>query len=153
MNSLSRASKASGILCKATLGGLDSRFLSISELMIGLEADLKRLLHHCLNGFHDLSNTNVDESYTFPGTVILVDERPPEPSFDGTSLLIVDGQQGITTLSLLCSSLVEQILSSSQKIEDMRTKPEEMAKARIGACERELVPSVPMGICVIRAPT
>ena len=71
------------------------------------EENIERLLEDCLNGFYNLSRSN-DESYTFLGTLILVSERP-EPSFDGTSLSIVDGQQRLTTLILLCCALVEEL--------------------------------------------
>ena len=70
--------------------------------------NIKRLLEDCLNGFYYLSNSN-NESYTFLGTLILVSERS-EPSFDGTSLSVVDGQQRLTTLILLCCALVEELL-------------------------------------------
>ena len=70
--------------------------------------NIKRLLEDCLNGFYYLSSLNNNESYTFLGTLILVSERP-EPSFDGTSLSIVDGQQRLTTLILLCCALVEEL--------------------------------------------
>ena len=71
------------------------------------EENIKRLLEDCLNGFYYLSNSN-NKSYTFLGTIILVAEKP-EPSFDGTSLSVVDGQQRLTTLILLCCALVEEL--------------------------------------------
>ena len=70
--------------------------------------NIKRLLEDCLNGFYYLSSPNNKESYTFLGTLILVSEKS-EPSFDGTSLSIVDGQQRLTTLILLCCALVEEL--------------------------------------------
>ena len=69
---------------------------------------IKRLLEDCLNGFYYLSKSN-QESYTFLGTIILVEEKP-EHSFDGTSLSVVDGQQRLTTLILLCCALIEKLL-------------------------------------------
>ncbi len=71
------------------------------------EKNIKRLLEDCLNGFHYLSKSR-DESYTFLGTIILASERP-EPSFDGISLSVVDGQQRLTTLILLCCALIEEL--------------------------------------------
>ena len=50
------------------------------------------------------------ESYTFLGTIILVVEKS-EPSFDGNSLSVVDGQQRLTTLILLCCVLIEELFS------------------------------------------
>ena len=73
------------------------------------EGNIKRLLEDCLNGFHYLSESE-SESFTFLGTIILVREKS-EPPFDGTSLSIVDGQQRLTTLILLCCVLMEELLS------------------------------------------
>ena len=73
------------------------------------EENIKRLLEDCLNGFHYLSQTK-DKSYTFLGTIIIVVEKS-EPSFDGTSLSVVDGQQRLTTLILLCCVLIEELFS------------------------------------------
>ena len=73
------------------------------------EDNIKRLLEDCLNGFYFLTQPE-SKSYTFLGTMILVKETS-EPSFDGTSLSIVDGQQRLTTLILLCCVLMEELLS------------------------------------------
>ena len=72
------------------------------------EENIKRLLEDCLNGFYYLSSPKNEESYTFLGTIILVSEKS-EPSFDGTSLSVVDGQQRLTTLILLCCALIEEL--------------------------------------------
>ena len=71
------------------------------------EDNIKRLLEDCLNGFYNLSRSN-NESYTFLGTLILVNENS-ESSFDGTSLSVVDGQQRLITLILLCCALIEEL--------------------------------------------
>ena len=78
--------------------------------------NLKRLLEDCLNGFQRLSQREVRESYTFLGTIILVNEESSEISFDGTSLSIVDGQQRLTTLSLLACALTNEIRTASQML-------------------------------------
>ena len=83
------------------------------------ESNLKRLLEDSLNGFYYLSQHSNQESYTFLGTMILVDDKQSEPSFDGTSLEIVDGQQRITTLSLLCCALLQQIFSNRTDIDSL----------------------------------
>ena len=72
------------------------------------EDNIKRLLEDCLNGFYYLSRPKNEESYTFLGTIILVSEKS-ESSFDGSSLSVVDGQQRLTTLSLLCCALIEEL--------------------------------------------
>ena len=81
--------------------------------------NIKRLLEDCLNGFYYLSSLNNNESYTFLGTLILVSERP-EPSFDGTSLSIVDGQQRLTTLILLCCALVEELFRREEDADHLQ---------------------------------
>ncbi len=70
--------------------------------------NIKRLLEDCLNGFYYLSSPKNEESYTFLGTIILVSEKS-ELSFDGTSLSVIDGQQRLTTLILLCCALIEEL--------------------------------------------
>ena len=76
------------------------------------EENIKRLLEDCLNGFYYLSQSR-DESYTFLGTIILVAETP-EPSFEGTSFSVIDGQQRLTTLVLLCCVLIEELFSRQE---------------------------------------
>ncbi|MDE0688070.1 MAG: DUF262 domain-containing HNH endonuclease family protein [Candidatus Poribacteria bacterium] len=76
------------------------------------EDNIKRLLEDCLNRFYNLSRSST-ESYTFLGTLILVNERS-ESSFDGTSLSVVDGQQRLITLILLCCALVEQLFCQEE---------------------------------------
>ncbi|MDE0315428.1 MAG: DUF262 domain-containing HNH endonuclease family protein [Candidatus Poribacteria bacterium] len=71
------------------------------------EDNIKRLLEDCLNRFYNLSTSN-DDSYTFLGTLILVKEEC-ESSFAGTSLSVVDGQQRLITLILLCCALTEEL--------------------------------------------
>ena len=71
------------------------------------EDNIKRLLEDCLNRFYNLSISN-NESYTFLGTLILVKEES-ESSFNGTSLSIVDGQQRLITLILICCALTEEL--------------------------------------------
>ena len=71
------------------------------------EENIRRLIEDCLNRFHNLSRFD-NESYTFLGTLILVNERS-ESSFAGTSLSVVDGQQRLITLILLCCALIEEL--------------------------------------------
>ena len=69
---------------------------------------IHRLMVDCLDGFYRLSENESDESCTFLGTLILVEEKA-EPTFDGDSLSVVDGQQRLTTLVLIACALIEQI--------------------------------------------
>ena len=90
---------------------------------------IKRLLEDCLNGFYYLSESE-QESYTFLGTIILVEEKP-EHSFDGTSLSVVDGQQRLTTLILLCCALVEELFLRQSDVQDLRASTANWIKREI----------------------
>ena len=91
---------------------------------------IKRLLEDCLNGFYYLSNKSERESYTFLGTLILVREKP-EPSFDGTSLSVVDGQQRLTTLILLCCALIEELFLRQDAVQHLRPSTADWIKREI----------------------
>ena len=91
--------------------------------------NIKRLLEDCLNGFYYLSSPN-NESHTFLGTLILVSEKS-EPSFDGTSLSIVDGQQRLTTLTLLCCALIEELLLQQDKVRHLQESTTSWIKREI----------------------
>ena len=82
------------------------------------EENIKRLLEDCLNGFYYLSQSR-DESYTFLGTIILVVETP-ESSFEGTSFSIIDGQQRLTTLVLLCCVLIEELFARHEDVRHLQ---------------------------------
>ena len=69
---------------------------------------LRRLLADCLNGFHRLS-TSADPEYTFLGSIILATDNRSEPTFDGASLIVVDGQQRLTSLILMACALFQRI--------------------------------------------
>lgn len=69
--------------------------------------NISRLFEDICNGIFQLNSSN--ESYTFLGTIIVVAESDTEPSYDGKSLAIVDGQQRLTTLALTACALVEAI--------------------------------------------
>lgn len=70
--------------------------------------NLKRLLQDCLNGFQRAAESESEE-YTFLGTIILASDQSREHNFDRQPLLIVDGQQRLTTLLLLACALFKAI--------------------------------------------
>ena len=84
------------------------------------KTQIKRLLEDCLNGFFELSK-NQNYKYTFLGTIILVSEKKIEDSFDGKSLSIVDGQQRLTTLILICCALIEELLLHQDDIKHVKS--------------------------------
>lgn len=66
--------------------------------------NLKRLFEDVVAG---LNWRNHDpNSLTFLGSIILLEDIS-EPSFDGVSLSVIDGQQRLTTISLLATQLIE----------------------------------------------
>ena len=69
---------------------------------------LRRLLADCMNGFHRLSASS-DPEYTFLGSIILATDDRSEPTFDGASLIVVDGQQRLTSLILMACALFQKI--------------------------------------------
>ncbi len=76
------------------------------------EEHLNRLIDDCLDGLYQLSQSKnyVRIPYTFLGTIILVkEENKKEPYFNGRSLALVDGQQRVTSLVLLCCVLYEKL--------------------------------------------
>ena len=84
--------------------------------------NIKRLLEDCLSRFaHFCAASGLSrqtESYTFLGTIILVRvQNPADEGFDGTSLIVIDGQQRLTTLSLICCALIETIQGQRTALE------------------------------------
>lgn len=73
------------------------------------ERNIKRLYHDMLNGFQRLSSSTGANAFTFLGAVILVEEETKEEDFSGESVAIVDGQQRLTTLTLIACALCEAI--------------------------------------------
>lgn len=69
--------------------------------------DIERLFESIVNGFSGLKQE--PQSLTFLGTLILVKESNTKSKFDGTSLAIVDGQQRLTSLSLIIGQLQAKI--------------------------------------------
>lgn len=67
--------------------------------------NVERLLQDCLNGLKGVAAESPAHHFTFLGTIILTSDESREATFDGDSLLIVDGQQRLTTLLLLSCAL------------------------------------------------
>ena len=67
--------------------------------------NVERLLQDCLNGLKGAASESPAHPFTFLGTIILTSDEYRESTFDGDSLLIVDGQQRLTTLLLLSCAL------------------------------------------------
>lgn len=78
-------------------------------------SNIERLIEDMLVGYRGLKNE--EDSITFLGTIIMIDEgRNKEPSFDGRSFTIIDGQQRLTTFSLIAISLTQEILETEKNL-------------------------------------
>lgn len=87
------------------------------------KVNITRLFTDCLSGFHRLGSSANADAFTFLGTLILVKEDKQEPTFSGTSVAVVDGQQRLTTLTLLACALVERLTQMSATIDQLPLKP------------------------------
>ena len=83
------------------------------------QANVKRFMQDCLNGLKGVASASPGHHYTFLGTVIVTSDQSKETTFDGNSLLVVDGQQRLTTLILLSCALFEAIKNHYQDIDDV----------------------------------
>ena len=79
--------------------------------------NVQRLLQDCLNGLKGVATESSGHHYTFLGTVILTSDESKEPTFDGNSLLVVDGQQRLTTLLLFSCALLQSIRNHNKDID------------------------------------
>ena len=93
---------------------------------------LRRLLADCLNGFHRLSNSS-DPEYTFLGSIILANDDPSEPTFDGASLIVVDGQQRLTSLILMTCALFQGLREHRADILKLSADTQHWLNAEIDA--------------------
>lgn len=66
--------------------------------------NIQRLVEDILEGLFNLPS--IEGSISFIGTILLIeDDSEKETFFDGNSLSIVDGQQRLTTIALICALL------------------------------------------------
>ena len=78
-------------------------------------SELKRLVDDSLARFLKLPH---DEStFNFLGTIIMADDQIPESNFTGQSHLVVDGQQRLISLALLCSVMAQLVFAARQHYE------------------------------------
>jgi len=73
------------------------------------EKNIERLYFDLLNGFRRYADGANASAFTFLGTLILVKERAKEQEFSGVSVAVVDGQQRLTSLTLIACALCEDL--------------------------------------------
>ena len=98
---------------------------------------LRRLIADCLNGFHRLS-TSSEPEYTFLGSIILATDDRSEPTFDGTSLTVIDGQQRLTSLILMTCALFQGIKEHRGDIAELSADTQDWLNAEIDMQLRQL---------------
>ena len=103
-------------------GGIGFRIPEYQREYDWSEENINRLFHDCLSGFFRLSTSPNADAFTFLGTLILVEEKRKEKHFTGTSVAIVDGQQRLTTLTLIACALYERLRIQMEKIDTIQLK-------------------------------
>ncbi|WP_419850299.1 DUF262 domain-containing protein [Candidatus Poriferisocius sp.] len=99
---------------------------------------LRRLLQDCLSGFHhNCNNQHRDPQYTYLGSIILTATKG-EPSFDGESIDIVDGQQRLTTLILIARALFQKIAEHEIDIQQASVGTQEWLTTEVDAQKTSL---------------
>lgn len=86
------------------------------------KTNIERLYYDILNGFCRLRDSSDASAYTFLGTIILVKQRAAEPEFSGVSLEVIDGQQRITTLTLIACAICELLKAETEKTDFSQLK-------------------------------
>ncbi len=105
-------------------GGIGFRVPEYQRQYDWSQDNINRLLYDCLSGFFRLGTSPNADAFTFLGTLILVEEDTKEPDFAGTSVAIVDGQQRLTTLTLLACALTESIRHHAEKLHTLPLDPQ-----------------------------
>lgn len=121
-------------------GGIGFRVPEYQRQYDWSQGNINRLVYDCLSGFFRLGTSPNADAYTFLGTLILVEEDTKEPDFAGTSVAIVDGQQRLTTLTLLACALTESVRLHAQTVSSLPLEPQvkEWLEAEVDARLDEL---------------
>ena len=104
--------------------------------------NIRRLMTEVLSGFERLSRTTDASAFTFLGTLILVRDQTQEPKFKGRSFSVVDGQQRLTTLTLISCALIEQLRMLRQSLPKLRSEVEEWLDIEADQLESSLADCV-----------
>ncbi|MCY4307620.1 MAG: DUF262 domain-containing protein [Rhodobacteraceae bacterium] len=97
--------------------------------------NIHRLMTDIFTGFERLSEGTGANTFTFLGTLILVKDKKQEPEFQGRSYSIVDGQQRLTTLTLLACVLIERLRILRQDLPDLKSKTIEWLEIETNSIE------------------
>lgn len=82
------------------------------------------------------------DAYTFLGSIILVEDETQETTFKGKSFTIVDGQQRITTLSLMACALIEKLRILNDDLLKLPKDISDWMEAEVDFIERSLIKTI-----------
>ncbi|WP_181893072.1 DUF262 domain-containing protein [Falsiruegeria mediterranea] len=101
-----------------------------------------RLMTGMFSGLERLGESTNADAYSFLGTIILVRDTSQEPTFNEQSFSVVDGQQRITTLSLMACAIIEQLRLHLTKVPSISEKVNHWLQTEVEYIERCLIKSV-----------
>ena len=104
--------------------------------------NIDRLMMDIFSGFERLSRSTGANAFTFLGTLILVKDERQEQEFKGKSLSIVDGQQRLTTLTLLACALIERLRVLRKDIPEISKRIDDWIKIEQKDLEEKLAECV-----------
>ncbi|WP_170427214.1 DUF262 domain-containing protein [Ruegeria arenilitoris] len=106
------------------------------------EDNILRLVSSMFTGLDRLTESTKADAFTFLGSVILVNEDTQEKTFEGVSFSIVDGQQRITTLSLIACAIIERLRALFANLPTLPAEINGWLKAEMDFVERSLIKMV-----------
>ncbi len=103
------------------------------------EGNVTRLVSGMFAGLQRLSVSTSADAYTFLGTLLFVGDDKKESTFKGDSFLVVDGQQRITTLSLLAGAIIESLRIQFAALPDLPLKTSTWLNNEVDFIESSLI--------------
>lgn len=104
--------------------------------------NIKRLATSLYTGLERLCDSTKADAYTFLGSIILVEDETQEPNFKGKSFSVVDGQQRVTTLSLLSCAVIEKLRILYDDLPKLPSNIVSWLEAEIDFLERSLIKTI-----------
>ncbi|MEP4247380.1 DUF262 domain-containing protein [Tateyamaria sp.] len=101
--------------------------------------NVHRLVVSMFAGLQRLSESESADAYTFIGTLIFVEDNSKEPTFKEQSYLVVDGQQRVTTLSLLACAVIENLRSTHDMLPSISPIVDAWLESEVEFFERSLI--------------
>lgn len=106
------------------------------------ESNILRLATSIFIGLERLCDSTKADAYTFLGSIILVEDATQETTFKGKSFSVVDGQQRITTLSLLSCAIIEKLRILQDDLPSLPANIQKWLEAEVDFIERSLIKTI-----------